>query len=202
VCGRFTQQRPTAELADVFDAESLVDPAEPRFNVAPTDGVIAVVKPPDDRRLLTTLRWGLIPAWADNPKVGASMINARAETIFTSPAYRASVRKRRCLIPADGFYEWRRPPSGPDGDAPRGGKVVKQPFLIHRQDGAPLAMAGIWSPWKEPLSGRWLRSCGIHTCPPRNLLRLDWISRRGADPARSSGDVEWQPQPPPWAPRR
>jgi putative SOS response-associated peptidase YedK len=163
VCGRFTQQRPTAELADVFDAESLVDAAEPRFNVAPTDGIVAVVQPPDDRRLLTTLRWGLIPAWADSPKVGASMINARAETIFTSPAYRASVRKRRCLIPADGFYEWRRQPDLANGDPQRGGKVAKQPFFIHRRDGAPLAMAGIWSPWKEPLSEQWLRSCAIVT---------------------------------------
>ena len=103
MCGRFTQQRPTAELAEIFEAESLIEASEPRFNVAPTDGVVAVVHPPNDRRLLTSLRWGLIPAWADDVRTGSRMINARSETIFSSPAYRASVRKRRCLIPADGF---------------------------------------------------------------------------------------------------
>ena len=162
MCGRFTQQRPTAELAEIFDAEPLVEASEPRFNVAPTDGVVAVVRPPDDRRLLTSLRWGLIPAWAADARAGSRMINARAETIFASPAYRASVRKRRCLIPADGFYEWRR---GSDGSG-----TTKQPYLIHRLDGAPLALAGIWSPWRQPESGEWLRSCAIVTTTPNPLM--------------------------------
>jgi putative SOS response-associated peptidase YedK len=162
MCGRFTQQRPTAELAEIFDAEPLVDSTEPRFNVAPTDGVLAVVRPPDDRRLLTSLRWGLIPPWAEDARAGSRMINARSETIFTSPAYRASVRMRRCLIPADAFYEWRRVP---DGSTP-----AKQPYLIHRIDGAPLALAGIWSPWKQPETGEWLRSCAILTTKPNPLM--------------------------------
>ena len=134
MCGRFTQQRPTAELAEMFDAEPLVEASEPRFNVAPSQGIVAVVRPPEDRRLLTTLRWGLIPSWAEDPKVGYKMINARAESVFTSPAFRTSIRKKRCLIPADSFYEWRRQAEGP-----------KQPYLIHRPDGQPLALAGIWS---------------------------------------------------------
>jgi putative SOS response-associated peptidase YedK len=162
MCGRFTQQRPTAELAEIFDAESLVEASEPRFNVAPTDAVVAVVHPPDDRRLLTSLRWGLIPTWADDARAGSRMINARSETIFSSPAYRASVRKRRCLIPADGFYEWRRVTDG--------SSAAKQPYLIHRLDGAPLALAGIWSPWKQPANGEWLRSCAIVTTTPNPLM--------------------------------
>ena len=159
MCGRFTQQRPTAELAELFEAEPLIEEAGPRFNVAPSQGVVAVVRPPEDRRLLTTFRWGLIPAWAEDARVGYKMINARAETVFTSPAYRASIRKRRCLIPAYVFYEWRRPPEGP-----------KQPYAIHRVDGAPLALAGIWSAWKEPESGEWLRSCSIVTTTPNELM--------------------------------
>lgn len=159
MCGRFTQQRPTAELAEMFDAEPLVEASEPRFNVAPSQGIVAIVRPPEDRRLLTTLRWGLIPSWAEDPKVGYKMINARAESVFTSPAFRTSIRKKRCLIPADSFYEWRRQAEGP-----------KQPYLIHRPDGQPLALAGIWSTWKEPESGDWLRSCAIVTTTPNELM--------------------------------
>ena len=159
MCGRFTQQRPTAELAEIFDAEPLVEDAEPRFNVAPTDGIVAVVRPPSDHRLLTAFRWGLIPAWADDPKVGSRHINARAESVFTSPTFRTSVRRRRCLIPADGFYEWRRTPDG-----------AKQPYLIHHQDRTPLALAGLWASWKEPASGEWLRSATIITTAANPLV--------------------------------
>jgi len=164
MCGRFTQQRPTAELAEIFDAEPLVEASEPRFNVAPSQGIVAVVRPPQDRRLLTTLRWGLIPSWAEDPKVGYKMINARAESIFTSPAYRTGIRKKRCLIPADAFYEWRRPTEA------EGAKGPKQPFLIRRPGGQPLALAGVWSTWKEPASGDWLRSCAIVTTTPNPLM--------------------------------
>ncbi len=166
MCGRFTQQRPTAELAEIFEAEPLVESSEPRFNVAPSQGVVAVVRPPEDRRLLTTLRWGLIPTWADDPKIGYRMINARAESVFTSPAFRTSIRKKRCLIPADSFYEWRRPTKA-EGESRTG---PKQPYLIHRVDGQPLALAGIWSSWKEPETGEWLRSCAIVTTTPNPLM--------------------------------
>ena len=164
MCGRFTQQRPTAELAEIFEAEPLVESSAPRFNVAPSQGVLAILRPPEDRRLLTMLRWGLIPAWADDPKVGNRMINARAESVFTSPAFRTSIRRKRCLIPADSFYEWRRPAEA------EGGKIPKQPFLIHRVDDQPLALAGIWSSWKEPETGEWLRSCAIVTTTPNPLM--------------------------------
>lgn len=159
MCGRFTQQRPAPELAELFKAEPLVETTEPRYNVAPTQGVIAVVRPPDDQRLLTTFRWGLVPSWASDPKIGYRMINARAETIFISPAYRTSIRKKRCLIPVDAFYEWQR-----RGESP------KQPYAIHRLDGAPLALAGVWSAWRDPLREEWLRSCAIVTTTPNALM--------------------------------
>jgi len=159
MCGRFTQQRPTAELAELFRAEPLVEDTGARFNVAPSQGVIAVVQPPDDRRLLTTFRWGLIPSWAQDPKIGYRTINARAETVFTSPVFRTSIRKKRCLIPVDSFYEWRRTEDRP-----------KQPYAIRRRDGAPLALAGLWSSWKDPLSEEWLRSCSIVTTTPNELM--------------------------------
>src|SRR3990172_5835904 len=146
---------PTAELAELFRAEPLVEDTGARFNVAPSQGVIAVVQPPDDRRLLTTFRWGLIPSWAQDPKIGYRTINARAETVFTSPVFRTSIRKKRCLIPVDSFYEWRRTEDRP-----------KQPYAIRRRDGAPLALAGLWSSWKDPLSEEWLRSCSIVTTTP------------------------------------
>jgi putative SOS response-associated peptidase YedK len=159
MCGRFTQQRPTAELAELFAAEPLVEANVARFNVAPSQGVIAVVQPPDDRRLLTTFRWGLIPSWAQDPKIGYRTINARAETVFTSPVFRTSMRKKRCVIPVDSFYEWRRAEGRP-----------KQPYAIRRRDGAPLALAGLWSSWRDPLSEEWLRSCSIVTTTPNELM--------------------------------
>jgi len=100
-----------------------------------------------------------VPSWASDPKIGYRMINARAETIFTSPAYRTSIRKKRCLIPVDAFYEWQR-----RGESP------KQPYAIHRRDGAPLALAGVWSAWRDPLSEEWLRSCAIVTTTPNELM--------------------------------
>jgi putative SOS response-associated peptidase YedK len=159
MCGRFTQQRPAPELAELFKAEPLIEEMGPRYNVAPTQGVIAVVRPPQDQRLLTTFRWGLIPFWAKDPKIGYRMINARAESVFTSPAFRTSIRRKRCLIPVDAFYEWQRREGAP-----------KQPYAIHRRDGAPLALAGIWSAWKDPLSEEWLRSCSIVTTTPNELM--------------------------------
>lgn len=159
MCGRFTQQRPAPELAELFKAEPLVEETGPRFNVAPSQGVIAVVRPPKDERLLTTFRWGLIPSWASDTKIGYRLINARAESIFTSPAFRTSIRHKRCLIPVDAFYEWQR-----RNDAP------KQPYAVHRRDGAPMALAGIWSTWRDPVSEEWLRSCSIVTTKPNALM--------------------------------
>jgi putative SOS response-associated peptidase YedK len=160
MCGRFTQQQDPAERAEAFEAEpdeSAVDLAGGRFNVAPTEDVHVVVER-EERRRLSAYRWGLVPAWAPDPRVGSKHINARAETVLTSPAFRTAVRLRRCLVPASGFYEWRR-----NGDR-------RQPFFIRRRDGEPLAFAGLWSLWREPESEEWLRSCAIVTTTPNELM--------------------------------
>ncbi|HEY7826632.1 MAG TPA: SOS response-associated peptidase, partial [Candidatus Limnocylindrales bacterium] len=130
MCGRFTQQRPTAELAELFEAEPAPEALEPRYNLAPTDEAAVVVER-GDRRAVRAYRWGLIPSWAKDERIAAKLFNARAETLDTSGAFRDSFKKRRCIVPADAFYEWQRS----DG--------TRQPFLIHRPDGAPLALAGL-----------------------------------------------------------
>lgn len=160
MCGRFTQQQDPAELAGAFEAE-LDDTGREldggRYNVAPTEDVHVVVER-ERRRVVSAFRWGLVPAWADDLRVGSRHINARAETVLYSPAFRTAVRLRRCLIPADGFYEWQH----------RGGG--RQPFLIRRRDGDPLAFAGLWSLWRDPGQDEWLRSCAIVTTTPNELM--------------------------------
>ena len=139
-----TMRAGPSELAQIFDAE-VRDPGAfeelgPRYNVAPTQPVTVVVQR-DEGRLIELHRWGLVPSWADSVAVGARMINARAETLATSAAFRPSLMRWRCVIPADGFYEWRR-----DGKA-------RKPFLIHAADDRPLAFAGLWAPWRDPSTG-------------------------------------------------
>jgi putative SOS response-associated peptidase YedK len=158
MCGRFTQQRPTSELADIFDAEDLVDAPGARFNVAPTDSAAVVVQR-EDRRALTAFRWGLIPHWSESPATGNKMFNARAESIDRTPAFRYAFQKRRCLVPVDAFYEWRR-----EGKA-------RQPFAIVRQDGQPMALAGLWAGWHDDDTGEVVRSFTIVTTGPNDLLR-------------------------------
>ena len=153
MCGRFSQQRPASELAEIFAAEPLADELGPRFNVAPTDDALVVVQR-DDRRAITAYRWGLIPHWADNSKVGSRMFNARAETLTSSPAFRDAIRRKRCLVPVDGFYEWKR-----EG-------TRRQPFLIAQADGRPLALAGLWSGWRDPAADRVIRTFTIVTAGP------------------------------------
>lgn len=143
-----------SELARIFDAEvghpAAFDELGPRYNVAPTQPVTVVVQR-DDGRFVELHRWGLVPAWANSPTIGARMINARAETVATSSAFRASFVRRRCVIPADGFYEWRRE-----------GKR-RMPYLIHAHDDRPLAFAALWAPWRDPSTGEWLRSAAVVT---------------------------------------
>jgi putative SOS response-associated peptidase YedK len=157
MCGRFTQQRPTAELAALFDAEPLVDDPGGHFNLAPTDPAAVVVER-RDRRAVTTYRWGLLPHWATDPRGAARRINARAETVATSPAFADSFRKRRCIVPADGFYEWQR-----DGSA-------RRPFYIHRRDGAPLALAGLWSGRRDLATDEVRRTFAILTTAPNEAI--------------------------------
>ncbi len=175
MCGRFVAASSPALLADRFavdevDASVGLEP-EPDYNVSPRRGVL-VVRERDGERVLSRLRWGLVPSWAKDPSVGDRMINARAETVADKPAYRRAFAGKRCIIPADGFYEWKR------GSAAGGVKPPKQPFFIHRRDGEPLAFAGLWEVWKVPpdtdpaLGGPdgWLRSCAIVTGPANELL--------------------------------
>jgi putative SOS response-associated peptidase YedK len=139
MCGRFAQERPASDLAEIFAAEPLADDPGPRYNVAPTDDALVVVQR-EDRRAITAYRWGLVPHWATDLKSGSRMFNARAETITASPAFRAAFARRRCLVPVEAFYEWKREGS------------VRQPFAIRREDGRPLVLAGVWAGWRDPAS--------------------------------------------------
>ena len=139
MCGRFTQQRPSAELAALFAAEDLAESPGERYNLAPQQAGLVVVEREDRRRALVPYRWGLVPTWAKDAKIGNRLINARAETVASTPAFRASFAKRRCIVPADGFYEWERP-----------SPAIRQPNLIRRHDGEPMAFAGVWSSWRDP----------------------------------------------------
>lgn len=154
MCGRYAASASPDDLVDEFDVEqvALRDDLAPDYNVAPTAAVPAIVwrtsRGDRDRgpvRRLTSLRWGLIPSWAKERSIGAKMINARMETVADKPAFRRAFAARRCLLPADGYYEWYET-SAP---APRG-KPVKQPFFIRPRDGGRLAMAGLYEIWRDP----------------------------------------------------
>ena len=157
MCGRFSQQRPASELAEIFSAEPLVDDPGPRYNVAPTDEALVVVQR-EERRAVTAYRWGLIPHWADSAKVGSRMFNARAETLTMSPAFRDSLRRKRCLVPVEAFYEWRR-----EGE-------IRQPYTIARADGLPLVLAGLWDGWRDPATDTVRRTFTIVTTAPNETM--------------------------------
>jgi putative SOS response-associated peptidase YedK len=158
MCGRFTLRTPTRDLVEIF--ELLREPdLTPRFNIAPTQQVL-VVRPDNKAREWTSMRWGLVPSWARDAKSGPPMINARAETIATKPAFRIAFKKRRCLIPADGFYEWKRIE----------GAKVKQPYHIRLADDRPFAFAGLWESRRGEEGDSRLESCTIITCEPNALM--------------------------------
>ncbi len=137
MCGRFTLRTPAHALAEAFGVRDLPN-LRPRYNVAPTQDVAAVRRAGAGRELVL-LRWGLIPRWAKDPSIGNRMINARAETVAEKPAFRAAFRDRRCLVAADGFYEWRKAPGG-----------KKHPYHIRLKSDAPFAIAGLWERWRAP----------------------------------------------------
>src|SRR3984885_10282897 len=153
MCGRYRLSR-RKQLVEEYFAASGVDEWSPRFNVAPTQPVPVIRQHPKGPvRELSLMRWGLIPSWAKASSVAASMINARSETASTKPAFRDALKSRRCLIPADGFYEWSR-----------AGKA-KQPYCFEVNEGELFAFAGIWDRWKDP-SGSWVKTCSILTTTP------------------------------------
>lgn len=163
VCGRYASARPVSDLAAAFGIEddAVDEPLDPDFNVAPTKPVYAVVdrRPrhePDGpiSRRLVVMRWGLVPSWAKDPGIGSRLINARAETVAEKPAFRRAFESRRCLLPADGYYEWY----DPDRPGER-----KQPFFIRPRGESLLALAGLYEFWRSGDDGEWLVTCTILT---------------------------------------
>jgi putative SOS response-associated peptidase YedK len=170
VCGRFVSTSAPDAIAAYFGADADVENLGQNYNVAPTQDVYAVVADPDGNRTVRAFHWGLVPSWAKDRKIGSKMINARSETLGSKPAYRKLFDQRRCLVPMDGFYEWR--PGSPDGPMSAKGKPLKQPVFVHREDGAPLAVAGLWTRWRDPddAEGRSLYSTTIVTTAANALM--------------------------------
>ena len=156
MCGRFTLKTSREIVANLLDLAEILE-LPPRYNIAPTQSIAAVRLDAAAARELVLLRWGLIPSWADDPSIGSRLLNARAETAATKPSFRAAFRARRCLILADGFYEWQKIPGG------------KQPFYIRMQDDAPFAFAGLWEHWQH--EDKTIESCTILTTAANKLMR-------------------------------
>lgn len=160
MCGRYTITSPGQVIAETFGVAGPVELA-PRYNVCPGQDVPVVrTRHGADDRELDLLRWGLVPWFVKEPGPAARMINARAETAATSPAFREALQRRRCLLPADGFYEWQ---------AASGKRGPKQPFHVRRADGRPMALAGLWERWKGK-DGTRIESCTVLTTSPNELL--------------------------------
>ncbi|WP_026103005.1 SOS response-associated peptidase [Pseudanabaena sp. PCC 6802] len=153
MCGRFSQYHSAREIAEAFQVDT-DDDLPPRFNIAPSQTVAAIVRTPDaPQRQLRWLRWGLIPSWAKDPAIAYKLINARAETAAEKPSFRHAFKHRRCLIPSDGFYEWQRA---------EGSKSKKQPYYFSLKDSALFAYAGLWESWESP-EGNIVETCTILT---------------------------------------
>jgi putative SOS response-associated peptidase YedK len=229
MCGRYASARKRIELLEEFrvQRDRVSEPLQPDYNVAPTKRVYAVVtrdaRPseesgdaPDapDRgpaaaggpsgvaRELRVVRWGLVPFWAKDPKIGSRLINARAETVASKPAFRHAFKRNRCLLPADGYYEWQRP-DGTEADTPGGKGGGKQPYFITRGDGGPLAFAGLYELWRDDAlpddhERAWLWTATIiTTSAPDELGKIhdrmpmviapdrwaDWLDPAADDPA-------------------
>ncbi len=158
MCGRFSRSSPPQAIAEEFGVP--VDPAfatGPRFNVCPTEDVLVVARGAEGPAL-GTMKWGLVPWFANDPKSGARMINARAETLATTRTFREPFERRRCLVVADGFYEWKRV-----GDQ-------RQPYYVRLRSRRPFAFAGVWDRWKPKDGGAPLTSCAIVTCAPNAVM--------------------------------
>jgi putative SOS response-associated peptidase YedK len=164
MCGRFVSSSSPERIAEYFGAESNVESLGQNYNVAPTNDIYAVVVDTEGVPHVRAFHWGLIPVWAKDRKVGAKMINARAETIGEKAAYKGIFKKTRCLVPMDGFYEWAQ--GSPDGPLTPKGVPAKRPMFVHRPDGEPLAVAGLWSAWRDKAAGQdapWLHSATVVT---------------------------------------
>jgi len=157
MCGRYTLKTPVERLAEKFQFPEII-PLKPRYNIAPSQSVAVVRRFPDDRdRKLAMLRWGLLPLWVKDLSKVQQPINAKAETAAEKPMFRDAFKRRRCLVPADGFYEWKQD----------GGR--KQPVYIRMKDGEPFAIAGLWEHW-EGQDGQVIESCTLLTTEPNDVL--------------------------------
>jgi putative SOS response-associated peptidase YedK len=192
MCGRYMLTTPVDALRQLFLFTERPNLA-PRYNIAPTQDVPIVRRTRDGAgRELIMVRWGLVPYWADDPKIGNRLINARRESVARTAAFREAYQRRRCLVPADGFFEWQK-----EGR-------TRQPLLVRRKDQAPFAFAGLWERWPQP-GGGVLRSCTIITCPANKLIapvhdRMPVILasedyERWLDPSRADGRELLEPYP-------
>lgn len=164
MCGRFVSSSAPERIAAYFGAESNVESLGANYNVAPTNDIYGVVADADGNLELQVFHWGLVPVWAKERKIGQRMINARSETIAEKPAFKGVFKKHRCIIPMDGFYEWA--PGVEGGPLTKAGKPAKRPHYVHRLDDEPLAVAGLWSAWRDRSEGPdapWLHSATVIT---------------------------------------
>ena len=157
MCGRFTLSQPNNAIASAFNIAQ-IPPLEPRYNIAPTQLIPSILSASGGEKQLQMLRWGLIPSWAKDDKISAKLINARAETVSEKPSFKAAFKRRRCLIIADGFYEWQRQ------------EKKKQPYYFRLQNAQLFAFAGLWEQWKSPDEDI-INSCTILTTEANDLLR-------------------------------
>jgi putative SOS response-associated peptidase YedK len=185
MCGRFTLTVDPSTVQLQFALEFVPPGLAPRYNIAPTQPVLALTN--EGTRAASLLRWGLIPSWAKDASIGSRLINARAETLAEKPAFKNAFRRWRCVIFADGFYEWQARPEG-----------GKRPLYIRLEDGVPFAFAGLWEVWKPSDSEDWLRTCTIVTTEPNAFMApihnrmpvildragmADWLTEGDVDPA-------------------
>ena len=158
MCGRFTLTADPNDLREAFPWVNIPEGVGPRYNIAPSQPVAVI--PNDGQNQLNFFVWGLIPSWAKDPTIGNKMINARAETLTEKPSFRTAFRRRRCLIPASGFFEWKQNPGG----------KTKTPMYIRLKSGKPFALAGLWERWDSP-DGSTVFSCTIITTQPNELMQ-------------------------------
>jgi len=156
MCGRYALKTPVSKLVSHFDLDEAVD-VVPRYNIAPGTDIPTIRHSPEGKRVMHLLHWGLVPHWAKDPGIGAKLSNARGETVADKPSFRDAFKRRRCLVPADGFYEWKT-----EGRQ-------KQPYYFSMKTGEPFALGGVWESWRAP-DGRILRTCCLITTEPNEIM--------------------------------
>jgi putative SOS response-associated peptidase YedK len=186
MCGRFAFYSPSEATAALFGAAAPTE-VKPRYNIAPTQFIAAVRRDEQDAPELAMLRWGLVPFWAKDPSIGNRMINARAETVAEKPSFRNAYKKRRCLVLADGFYEWRK-----EGDG-------KTPYFISLADGSAFAFAGLWENWSSKESDESLQTTAIITTAANDFMatlhhRMPVVMRPAQAERWLAGDMESLPE--------